>query len=201
MDNKFSSVREVLFCLIGLTFALLQGPLSRFGDTAANTLVLALLLDLDPNSTIPLALRTALGSVVAGLWRIILMPIDTFKTVSQVQGKSGVVDLQQRISDQGISVLYSGSIATAAATLVGHFPWFFTYNFLSDNLPTIKSILSNVQNDVNSVSGSIMISEDFSYGILAFMASHVLLMELARSAFIGLCSSSASDICSNSLRH
>jgi hypothetical protein len=42
----------------GLPFALVQGPLSRFGDTASNALVITLLEVLDPLDTIPVFLRT-----------------------------------------------------------------------------------------------------------------------------------------------
>ena len=65
----------------GLPFALMQGPLSRFGDTASNSLATILFLSLDPSvsSFVPLPVQTALGSVFAGIWRICLMPIDTTK--------------------------------------------------------------------------------------------------------------------------
>ncbi len=51
----------------------------------------------------------------------------------QVTGKfSSVVD---KIKLSGPLVLYNGSIAAATATFVGHYPWFFTYNFLSEAIP------------------------------------------------------------------
>jgi len=46
----------------GLPYALLQTPLSRFGDTAANTGVLALLSSTAAGGALPVALRTALAS-------------------------------------------------------------------------------------------------------------------------------------------
>lgn len=57
-----------------------QGPLSRFGDTAANTGVLALLEDVD----MPVGLKTFAASAAAGLFRICLMPVDALKTIMQV---------------------------------------------------------------------------------------------------------------------
>ena len=65
----------------GLIPALLQGPLSRFGDTAANTGTLVALDMFDVTKRIPVAFKTILASVVAALFRIALMPIDTIKTV------------------------------------------------------------------------------------------------------------------------
>ena len=51
----------------------------------------------------------------------------------QVTGKfSSVVD---KVKTVGPLSLYNGSIAAASATFVGHYPWFFTYNFLSEKIP------------------------------------------------------------------
>lgn len=63
--------------------ALVQGPLSRFGDTAANTGVLALL---EQYNHIPLAAKTLAASSTAASFRILLMPVDTIKTMMQVEG-------------------------------------------------------------------------------------------------------------------
>ena len=64
----------------GLIPALLQGPLSRFGDTAANTGTLALLDSFESTESLPVAGKTIMASVAAALFRIALMPIDTVKT-------------------------------------------------------------------------------------------------------------------------
>jgi hypothetical protein len=64
----------------GVVPALLQGPLSRFGDTAANTGTIELLNNLDATKDMPTAIKTVAASVAAGLFRIALMPIDTIKT-------------------------------------------------------------------------------------------------------------------------
>ena len=51
----------------------------------------------------------------------------------QVTGKfSSVVD---KVRVAGPLCLYNGSIAAATATFVGHYPWFFTYNMLSEKIP------------------------------------------------------------------
>lgn len=105
----------------GLPFALIQGPLTRFGDTAANAGMLALLSSLDGN--IPLIVKTAAGSVAAGVWRIVCMPIDTSKTAMQVEGSQGLRNLYSiLIETKSLSPLYQGAVASAAATAVGHFP-------------------------------------------------------------------------------
>ncbi|KAI8476169.1 MAG: mitochondrial carrier protein [Monoraphidium minutum] len=115
----------------GLAPALIQGPLSRFGDTAANTAVLAVLEDVD----MPVAAKTVAASMAAGLFRIFLMPVDALKTIMQVEGASGVASLGAKVAKGGPTVLYHGALAASAATFVGHYPWFATYNSLDAYLP------------------------------------------------------------------
>jgi len=70
------------------------------------------------------------GTSAAG-FRIILTPIDTLKTTLQVQGAGGATLLRQRIKTNGVGSLWWGAIATAAATFVGHYPWFATVSSTS----------------------------------------------------------------------
>merc|ERR1719222_1086520 len=79
------------------------------------------------------SIKTVTASFAAAAFRIFLMPVDTVKTTMQVTGKfSNVVN---KVKVEGIPALYHGSLAAASATFVGHYPWFFTYNFLSDKIP------------------------------------------------------------------
>ena len=111
----------------------MQGPLSRFGDTAANTGMLTLMNNMESTKDLPVAAKTVSASAAAAAFRIFLMPIDTVKTTMQVTGKfSNVV---KKVKGNGVPVLYHGSLAAASATFVGHYPWFFTYNFLSAKIP------------------------------------------------------------------
>lgn len=117
----------------GVLPALVQGPLSRFGDTAANTGILTLLESFDSTKDLPVAAKTVCASAAAAGWRIFLMPVDTVKTTMQVTGKfSAVTD---KVKAAGPLALYNGALAAASATFVGHYPWFFTYNFLSATIP------------------------------------------------------------------
>jgi hypothetical protein len=126
----------------GVLPAMLQGPLSRFGDTASNTGVLTLLNNLEVTKDMNVGFKTVAASVSAALFRIFLMPIDTVKTTMQVTGKfSNVVD---KVKVTGPSALYNGSLAAASATFVGHYPWFFTYNFLSEKIPKQDTTLNEL---------------------------------------------------------
>lgn len=105
----------------GLPFALIQGPLTRFGDTAANVGILALLESTPETQALPLPIKTAIGSISAGTWRIVLMPIDASKTAMQVEGAVGLKNLWGLAANEGPGALYQGALAQAAATAVGHF--------------------------------------------------------------------------------
>jgi hypothetical protein len=63
------------------------------------------------------------------------MPIDAFKTTLQVEGRQVLKQLQTKIRQQGVRVLFNGSTASMSATFVGHYPWFLTYNLLNENIP------------------------------------------------------------------
>ncbi|KAF9074259.1 mitochondrial carrier [Rhodocollybia butyracea] len=119
----------------GLLAALVQGPVSRFGDTAANVGILVLLESNSYMKTLPTLVKTVFASVAAALFRMTLTPVDTVKTTLQTQGKPGWEILKRRIKLYGIGTLWYGALATAAATFVGHYPWFGTYNFLQDKIP------------------------------------------------------------------
>ncbi|KAF1843041.1 mitochondrial carrier [Cucurbitaria berberidis CBS 394.84] len=116
----------------GMKAALFQGPIARFGDTAANAGILALLQSNAYLKGLPSPIKTIFASLCAAAFRMLLTPIDTLKTTLQAQGSRGTALLRQRIRTDGIGSLWWGAFATAAATFVGHYPWFATYNFLSD---------------------------------------------------------------------
>jgi hypothetical protein len=67
------------------------------------------------------------------------MPIDSSKTAMQVEGGQGLTQLWSSVLSSGPGPLYRGAVAQAAATAVGHFPWFITYNFLNENIPTVEN--------------------------------------------------------------
>lgn len=127
--------------------AIFQGPLSRFGDTATNTGIIVLLDSYESTRNLPVSIKTLAASSTAALWRIVIMPIDTCKTILQVEGKNGINILKNKIRTYGPVSLYHGSLGASAATLVGHYPWFFTYNYLNQTIPeydsTIKTLARN----------------------------------------------------------
>lgn len=115
----------------GLGWALIQTPLSRFGDVAANSGVLELLRP----TGLPVGVKTACANCASALWRVGLTPIDTFKTTLQVEGVVAYELLRGKVKTAGIGVLYSGCLATWLASFVSGYPWFFTFNALDERLP------------------------------------------------------------------
>jgi len=130
----------------GFMPALLQSPLSRFGDTAANAGVMALFESTDARGW-PAAVKTLFASAIAASMRIALVPLDTVKTVLQVEGKTGLQVIATKYTKGGAPVFFHGSVATSAATFVGHYPWFTAFNTLNEALPNYperpKQLLRN----------------------------------------------------------
>lgn len=81
----------------GLVAALVQGPVSRFGDTAANAGILALLESNTFMRSLPTLVKTLFASVAAACFRMILTPVDTIKTTMQTEGKQGIALLRARV--------------------------------------------------------------------------------------------------------
>jgi hypothetical protein len=115
--------------------ALVQGPVSRFGDTAANAGVLALFESSESLRNTPAWIQTVFGSGTAASMRVFLVPVDTVKTIMQVEGTQGLPKLREKYRVGGVPVFFHGSIATMAATFVGHYPWFTVFNTLQASWP------------------------------------------------------------------
>jgi len=123
----------------GVSFAIIQNPLSRFGDTAANVGVLALMDAFFPGT--PVALKTGLASAGGAAWRFLLTPVDTLKTTLQVKGPEAFALLAKKVAAGGrlgFTQLYGGAIANYGANIVGNYPWFVTFNFLQARWPAPK---------------------------------------------------------------
>jgi len=69
----------------GLPVAAFQLPLSRFGDVAANAFMILALDSFDSTRGLPLPVKSVFGSVAAGAFRFVLMPLDAVKTSLQVR--------------------------------------------------------------------------------------------------------------------
>ena len=139
-------------------WAMFQAPLSRFGDVAANELVLTVTSHLFPS--VPVSLSTWLASMTGAAWRIVITPVDTCKTILQTDGAEGWEMLRGKVAKGGVTVLWAGWEGNYAANVIGNYPWFATMNVLQKRVPVPTDPLA----------------------------------KLVRSAFLGACASSVSDV-------
>ena len=52
----------------------------------------------------------------------------------------------EKYKESGVRIFYHGSMGAFAATYVGHFPWFATYNYLDSAIPNYdESLKKNFQ--------------------------------------------------------
>mmetsp|Transcript_28085 Transcript_28085/g.82535 ORF Transcript_28085/g.82535 Transcript_28085/m.82535 type:complete len:354 (+) Transcript_28085:1-1062(+) len=155
----------------GLPFALVQTPLTRFGDVAANTGVPMIMDAFAVSAGLPAVVRQVAPSVVGAAWRTAWLPIDTIKTSLQVDGEGALDTLRKRVDANGVGTLWEGGLASAATSFAGSYPWWLTYNFLQTLIPAVDP------------------AQD-----------HARLLVLVRLASIGFGAVCVSDTVSNSLR-
>ena len=115
----------------GCFYALLQNPAVRFGDTAANSAVSAYFR----GQEVSVFFRTMISTSISSLWRLLLTPVDFFKTNMQVRGKNGVAISLRRVRDEGYTIFWSGGFGNLLASWVGTYPWFVTYNAMQKYVP------------------------------------------------------------------
>lgn len=128
--NKLYSDGGIKRFYNGFWAAVIVGPLSRFGDTAANAGILALC-----DGVLPVGLSTMLASAGAAVWRIFTQPVQNIKTMMQVEGAAGLGIMASKVKLGGVSMLWEGAFGTMGATWLGHYPWFVTYNSLNRLIP------------------------------------------------------------------
>ena len=109
----------------GYPVAMLHAPLSRFGDIASYSIV--------RQQELPVWQETALATMGSSAWKLALMPLDTLKTSLQVHGEART--LARKVRAVGPSTLFHGYLGAAGASMVGYYPWFFTYGWLDRELP------------------------------------------------------------------
>jgi hypothetical protein len=183
----------------GLSFALIQAPLTRFVATASNDSVETLLANLKYTKDWGPGRSTVIASIVVGIWRIFLMPIDTCKTVLQVDSVDGFRSLMRKVKAGKIYVLYQGAAANAVSAIFSHYPWFYTFRVLSNNSLIRNLIGSNILRNALIGFISSIVSDTFSNSIRvvktakqAIAAKHsvgygeVIAMILAVDGFKGL---------------
>jgi hypothetical protein len=125
-----------------------KAPISRFGDTFCNAGAQALFAaaraadNADaaaPSSTSHGVLaQTAVAAAGSGAFRALIMPLDTVKTMRQVEGARGGAVLLAKIRALGARrALWAGAAGAAGAHAASFAPWFATHNALQAALPPV----------------------------------------------------------------
>ena len=154
----------------GCGYALVLAPLSRFGDTACNAGAQALFAARSDDA-VPLPAQTAAAALASGVFRAGIMPLDTLKTMAQVEGAKAPAVLRDKIALMGPRrALFAGAAGAAGAHAASFWPWFTVHNALQARVPRSQ--------------------QDGAAGWAAFAL---------RAAGIGLAASAVSDATSNAL--
>ena len=156
----------------GVGYALVLAPLSRFGDTACNAGAQALFATRHQGDlAVPLPAQTAVAALGSGVWRAGIAPLDTLKTMAQVEGTNAPAVLRAKVAALGLRrTLFAGAAGAAGAHAASFWPWFTVHNALQARVPRSQG--------------------DGAAGMAAFAG---------RAAAIGLAASAVSDATSNAL--
>eukprot|EP01060_Flectonema_neradi_P020583 TRINITY_DN280_c0_g2_i10.p1 TRINITY_DN280_c0_g2~~TRINITY_DN280_c0_g2_i10.p1 ORF type:complete len:334 (+),score=27.35 TRINITY_DN280_c0_g2_i10:187-1188(+) len=115
----------------GFSYAVVQAPLTRFGDTFFNTGAVTFFSHMHAS----LSIVTGFGSVLAALFRVLCTPIDTLKTTRQVHGDAAYNLLLLKVRQRGVRELFAGWEANWLASFAGGYPWFYVFNTLQELWP------------------------------------------------------------------
>jgi hypothetical protein len=108
----------------GLTAALIQGPMSRGVAAAANFATIALLAQSPITAELPTFVKTTLSSIGVALFRLICYPLDTIKTMSQVEGAGALSSLREKVKTHGYGALWHGASFSVLSIVIRHIIWY-----------------------------------------------------------------------------
>lgn len=78
------------------------------------------------------------------------------KTSLMVHGAAATALVRDGLEDKGWPVLFSGAGATAAASIVGYYPWFATFNALSARIRDEPGMMKHVRRGAIGVTASLV---------------------------------------------
>lgn len=122
----------------GVSIALVEGPIGRGVGAGANYATLNMLESVESrtgHTEMSLFTKTAISSIGVGMFRLLYYPLDTVKTVLQVEGAQGISILKAKMAKHGGSVLYHGAVPYITGAAIRHTAWFSVYNYLDNAFP------------------------------------------------------------------
>jgi hypothetical protein len=177
----------------GLPYALLQNPLSKFGSVGSNEASRVIVEYLVQNDAYHPVLASVVGTVLSAFWKLLIFPLETCKTILQVDGADGFHSLMQQIGKGRWGVLYEGVTASVVATVSSHYPWFFTYNTLDKHMQKVLEphslvvrsaligFIASVVSDV--VSNFVRIMKTMKQSMAVQTDSHITYISIVRMIF------------------
>ncbi len=66
---------------------------------------------------------------------MLLIPLDAFKTMMQVEGNAGIHILLAKLKEQGILALWDGATVAVLSMISAHYPWYLSFNYLNSTIP------------------------------------------------------------------
>jgi len=117
----------------GLGYAIFQVPLARFGDTFAQSVIVAFYGM--PGQKVHGVVACFIVASISACWRLAVAPLDTLKITAQVHGGSAGKLMGRRLQASGVSELWSGALAMFAVIWIASFPFWTVYNAVLEYWP------------------------------------------------------------------
>lgn len=114
----------------GIVPALLYSPALRCAGLAANEGLVV-----TEHKELSLSTCALLASCIAATSRVLLMPIDAWRTAKQVNGTNGLSMLIDKARKKPVSLWY-GSASSVLSTVVSNYVWCLSNTWLRQELPT-----------------------------------------------------------------
>ncbi|VBB19022.1 hypothetical protein YASMINEVIRUS_1554 [Yasminevirus sp. GU-2018] len=134
----------------GFGVTLLYVPMCRFGDILTNVGTVRYLNSNPETKDLSFSTKTFCGTLLAGVWRVGISPIDAVKNSLQVNGRNATKILRDKIKTHGMRVMYHGSPMTFMTCVTRDYPWFTTYNYLNLYFDTNHKNLTKTQSVVKN---------------------------------------------------
>jgi hypothetical protein len=68
--------------------------------------------------------------------QMLLIPLDSLKTMMQVEGSAGTRILLAKLKEHGVVALWDGATVAALSMIATHYPWYLSFNYLNAVIPS-----------------------------------------------------------------
>lgn len=114
----------------------------------------SLIKHFQPQNQNDILYNTFLTAGIITAWKTLMMPLDTVGNSYQVNGLKSQEILRNRIKNQGVITLWSGTIVYLNISFINYSIWIYTYHSLNKCLPT--NFNSDVRNGLIGLGSTFM---------------------------------------------